>query len=85
MAADPFAEKRESFFRVFFPAQVGQAGLSSAWSKRIILSNSRPQSGQTYSYNGIVPTSDVYTPGEYFDQSIPRHLITEQIIPEITS
>jgi len=46
----PADENNESFFRVSLPAQRGQGGRSPAWSKRILFSNSCPQSAQMYSY-----------------------------------
>jgi len=47
-------ENREIFLRVLVLVQFGHAGISEACEKLILFSNSCPQSGQTYSYNGIV-------------------------------
>jgi hypothetical protein len=71
----PDEENKDIFFCVLIPAQFGQMGLSEACEKLMRFSNSCPQSGQTYSYNGIHNSCAIYTPWEYLEllyhQSLP--------------
>jgi hypothetical protein len=52
-AADPKDATAESFFWVLELSQAGHLGRRSASEKRIIISNSLPQSEQRYSYKGM--------------------------------
>jgi hypothetical protein len=52
-AADPKDATAESFFWVLGLSQAGHPGRRSASEKRIIISNSLPQSEQRYSYKGM--------------------------------
>jgi hypothetical protein len=50
----PITAPAEINFRAFFSPQLGQTGVLSASENRTILSKVSPQSGQRYSYKGIL-------------------------------